>query len=62
MTDLLAIVASLSAITLMFCVYTVIPASMALSRNRSPVIWVVAGFIATPLVAILLLWALGDAE
>lgn len=38
-----------------------VPAQMAKNRNRSPLVWVLISFVSSPLLAILLLAALGDA-
>ncbi|MAM61429.1 hypothetical protein [Maritimibacter sp. UBA3975] len=41
-------------------VYFFLPAGMASRRNRSPVIWVLISLVGRPLLAILLLLALGE--
>lgn len=49
------------AIFLVVWLYIILPAQMAGTRNRSAVIWVLISFVGSPLLAILLLLALGDA-
>ena len=48
---------------LYFCVwlFVFLPADMARARRRDPVIWVFISIVGSPLLAILLLIALGDA-
>lgn len=45
-----------------FAVWIVIyvPATMAINRDRSAVLWVIVSLLITPLLSILLLWMLGD--
>lgn len=43
-----------------FCI--VLPAQMATRRNRSGLLWVLIALVGSPLLAILLLVALGDAD
>lgn len=45
-----------------FAVWIVIyvPATMAINRDRSAVLWVIVSLLITPLLSILLLWILGD--
>jgi fumarate reductase subunit C len=46
------------AVLVWFCI--LLPAGMARRRNRSALVWVLIGFVGSPLLAILLLIALGD--
>lgn len=41
--------------------YFLLPADMARDRNRDPFVWVLISIVGSPLLAILLLTALGDA-
>lgn len=41
--------------------YIYVPATMASNRNRSAIIWVLISLVGSPLLAVLLLFALGDA-
>ncbi len=45
-----------------FAVWLVIyvPATMAINRDRSAVLWVIVSLLITRLLSILLLWTLGD--
>lgn len=40
--------------------YVLLPAGMARTRNRSAFIWVLIGLFVSPILAVLLLLALGD--
>lgn len=62
MDSALLIIFLVCAIILSIWVCIVLPAKMARVRNRSPVIWVLISLVASPVLAILLLLALGDAE
>lgn len=42
--------------------YILLPAEMARNRGRSQAVWVLFSILVTPFLAILLLWALGEAE
>jgi len=42
--------------------YILLPAGMAARRNRSQLIWILISFVGSPILACLLLLALGDAE
>ena len=42
--------------------YVLLPADMARDRNRDPLIWALISIVGSPLLAILLLIALGDAK
>lgn len=54
----------LGVITLFFALwlYILLPADMAKRRNRSQLIWVLISIFGSPILACLLLLALGDAE
>ncbi len=41
--------------------WIIVPMNMAQNRNRSALIWVLIAIVGSPLLAILLLYALGDA-
>lgn len=51
-------------LTVAFCIglWVIVPAKMAKKRNREPAIWVILSVIASPLVAIIALLAVGDAD
>ena len=42
--------------------WVIVPAKMAKKRNREPAIWVILSVIASPLVAIIALLAVGDTD
>ena len=52
----------LIALLIFGALYIYIPAVMARSRGRSAVVWVLISFVGSPLLAILLLIALGSAS
>ena len=51
-------------IVVIFCIWlwVIVPAKMAKKRHREPAIWVILSVIASPLVAIIALLAVGDAD
>ena len=51
----------LAALVFLLWLYILLPAGMASDRNRSPFVWVLISLVGSPLLAILLLIALGDA-
>jgi hypothetical protein len=55
------ILAVLLAFWFVIWLYILLPARMASARNRSALVWVLISFVGSPLLAILLLIALGDA-
>lgn len=52
---------SVLAAILIVWLYFYLPAMMAIDRNRSATIWVLISLVGSPLLAVLLLFALGDA-
>ncbi|MBT8424377.1 MAG: hypothetical protein KJO67_05335 [Silicimonas sp.] len=56
------IVIGLATLAFVFWLYILLPAQMAGNRNRSALIWVLISLVGSPLLAVLLLIALGDAE
>jgi hypothetical protein len=42
-------------------IFILVPAGMARARGRGQLVWVLVSLIFSPLLAVLLLWALGDA-
>nr|WP_309504130.1 hypothetical protein [uncultured Roseovarius sp.] len=57
-----ALVVGALAIWFIVWLYILLPARMAQERNRAPLIWVLISFVGSPILAILLLIALGDAK
>lgn len=55
-----AIVALLIGFWLVLWLYVLLPAGMARRRNRSAFIWVLISLFGTPILAVLLLLALGN--
>ena len=55
-----AIVALLIGFWLILWLYVLLPAGMARRRNRSAFIWVLISLFGTPILAVLLLLALGN--
>lgn len=55
-------VASLLALFIVVWLYIFLPAGMAERRSRSRLIWVLISIFGSPILACLLLLALGDAE
>jgi hypothetical protein len=55
-----AIVALLIGFWLVLWLYVLLPAGMARRRNRSAFIWVLIGLFGSPILAVLLLLALGN--
>ncbi len=62
MEQLFAIIAGVLALFFLIWLYILLPAGMAERRNRSQLIWVLISFVGSPILACLLLLALGDAE
>lgn len=62
MDDTLVFVVSLVALFIVLWLYILLPAGMAERRNRSRLIWVLISIFGSPILACLLLLALGDAE
>ena len=52
----------LVALVFVLWLYIFLPCSMAVSRGRSAILWVLISVVSTPLLAILLLLALGNAK
>ncbi len=62
MEQLFVIIAGALALFFLIWLYILLPAGMAERRNRSQLIWVLISFVGSPILACLLLLALGDAE
>jgi len=58
----ISIIFILVAVGLGIWLYLFLPAQMAGKRNRSAMVWVLIALVGSPLLAILLLIALGDAK
>lgn len=59
---MLELVVLLAALVFVPWLYIFLPAGMATTRRRSAVIWVLISLVGSPLLAILLLLALGNAK
>lgn len=59
MDSALALISLLLGLGLGLFLFVVLPARMAIRRNRKPVVWVLISLVGSPLLAILLLIALG---
>ena len=57
---LMGVVVGALALFLLVWFYILLPAGMAKQRNRSAVLWVLIGIVGSPLLAVLLLLALGE--
>ncbi|RCW77874.1 hypothetical protein [Paracoccus lutimaris] len=53
------IIFGIAAMLLVLWFYLVVPAQMASRRNRSPFLWVLISLFGSPILAILLLFAMG---
>lgn len=62
MEGLFSIVFGLLALFVVFWLYILLPAGMAERRDRSQLIWVLISLFGSPILACLLLLALGDAD
>ena len=62
MESLFLIIFSLIALVVGVWLYILLPAGMAERRNRSQLIWVLISLFGSPILACLLLLALGDDE
>jgi hypothetical protein len=62
MEGILVVVIGLLALFIMLWLYILLPAGMAERRSRSQLIWVLISLFGSPILACLLLLALGDAE
>lgn len=58
---LLSLAVGLLALCFVLWLFILLPADMARKRNRSALIWVLISLFGSPILAILLLVALGDA-
>ena len=58
----LGIFAFLLSLWVVLWLYFLLPASMARNRNRSALIWVLISLFGSPILAVLLLLALGERE
>ena len=59
---ILIVLSYLLAFVFMVWLWVFVPAKMAKNRNRGAVVWVLISFVGSPLLAILLLYALGEAS
>lgn len=62
MDGLFSLVFGLFALFVVLWLYILLPAGMAERRNRSQLIWVLISLVGSPILACLLLLALGDAN
>lgn len=62
MEDTFVFAVSLLVLFIVLWLYILLPAGMAERRNRSKLIWVLISIFGSPILACLLLFALGDAE
>ncbi len=62
MEVILPVVFGLFALFIVLWLYILLPAGMAERRGRSQLIWVLISLFGSPILACLLLLALGDAE
>lgn len=62
MEGLLSVIIGLIALFFVLWLYILLPAGMADRRSRSQLIWVLISLVGSPILACLLLLALGDAE
>lgn len=62
MEGLLSVIIGLIALFFVLWLYILLPAGMAGRRSRSQLIWVLISLVGSPILACLLLLALGDAE
>jgi hypothetical protein len=62
MEGILSVVFGLLALFIVLWLYILLPAGMAERRSRSQLIWVLISLFGSPILACLLLLALGDAE
>ena len=62
MEELLILIVGLLSLFFVIWLYILLPAGMAERRNRSRLVWVLISFVGSPILACLLLLALGDAE
>ncbi|MGH1457336.1 MAG: hypothetical protein ACRBBT_00390 [Paracoccaceae bacterium] len=60
MADFTGAIFFLAFIGFVIWLYIMLPASMAKNRNRSPVIWVLIAIVGSPILAVLLLIAMGE--
>ncbi len=62
MEGIFSVVFGLFALFIVLWLYILLPAGMAERRSRSQLIWVLISLFGSPILACLLLLALGDAE
>ena len=62
MEDFLSLIVFLIAIAFVVWLYILLPAGMAERRNRSRIIWVLISLVGSPILACLLLLALGNID
>jgi hypothetical protein len=62
MEGVFAVISGLFALFCVLWLYILLPAGMAERRSRSQLIWVLISLFGSPILACLLLLALGDAE
>lgn len=62
MEAILTVIFGLFALFIVLWLYILLPAGMAERRNRSQFVWVLISLFGSPILACLLLLALGDAK
>ncbi|MFK7868275.1 MAG: hypothetical protein AB8B58_03425 [Roseobacter sp.] len=62
MESILIGIFGIALLIILVWLYIILPMEMANRRHRSPTVWVLISFVGSPLLAILLLIALGPAE
>lgn len=60
--ELLPLLFAVTIVAFVIWIYVVLPYEMAEYRGRSGMLWVLIGLVGSPVLAILLLFALGDAR
>ncbi len=61
METAIGIIVGVVLLAFVIWLWIIVPMNMAQARNRSGLIWVLISIVGSPLLAILLLYALGDA-
>ena len=62
MESIFSIVFAMLGLLIVLWLFILLPAGMAERRSRSQLIWVLISLFGSPILACLLLWALGDNE
>jgi len=61
LSDITSVILALGALAFAIWLFFVLPYQMAVRRNRNGWLWILISLVGSPLLAILLLFALGDA-